>query len=209
VTAKVRDIMVREVVTIEANATVRNAVRLMNNCEIGCLIVLQEGKPTGIVTERDMINRVLLAGRDPRAVEVGGVMSKPLLSLEPEKEIEDAVMLMFKHKIKKLPIIENGRLVGVVTLTDLIRSPEVTKWLRAQGERTMGEIDISALLYAIATAGIAWFLLWAAYEVMEIVRFLSPAAFTNIALAMCLIIFVIFGGIKQLKNLLSLLKKKA
>lgn len=201
--------MVREVVTIEADATVRNAVRLMNNREIGCLIVFQEGKPTGIVTERDMMKRVLLGSRDPRAVEVGGVMSKPLLSLEPEKEIEDAVMLMFKNKIKKLPIIENGRLVGVVTLTDLIRSPEVTKWLRARGERTMGEIDISALLYAIAAAGIAWFLLWAAYDVMEIVRFLSPATFTNITLAMCLIIFVIFGGIKQLKNLLNLLKKKA
>ena len=117
---KLRDIMVGEVVTIEANATVRNAVRLMNNREIGCLVVVQDGKPTGIVTERDMMKRVLVAARDPRAVEVAEVMSKPLLFLEPEKEIEDAVKLMFKHKIKKLPIIENGRLIGLVTLTDLI-----------------------------------------------------------------------------------------
>jgi len=126
---KVKDIMVGEVVTIEANVSVREAVRLMNNHEIGCLVVVQDAKPTGIVTERDMLKRVLVETRDPRAVEVGEVMSKPLLFTEPEKEIEEAVKLMFKHKIKKLPAIENGRLVGLVTLTDLIRSPEVIKWL--------------------------------------------------------------------------------
>ncbi len=121
--------MVGEVITIEANVTVRKAVRLMNNREIGCLVVVQDGKPAGIVTERDMLKRVLVAGRDPRAVEVDEVMSKPLLFMEPEKEIEEAVKLMFKHKIKKLPVVENERLVGLVTLTDLIRSSEVNKWL--------------------------------------------------------------------------------
>jgi len=126
---KVKDVMVGEVVTIEANVTVREAVRLMNDHEIGCLVVVQDEKPTGIVTERDMLKRVLVATRDPRAVEVGEVMSKPLLFMEPEKEIEEAVKLMFKYKIKKLPVIENGRLVGLVTLTDLIRSPEIIKWL--------------------------------------------------------------------------------
>jgi signal-transduction protein with cAMP-binding, CBS, and nucleotidyltransferase domain len=121
--------MVGEVITIGANVAVRKAVRLMNDREIGCLVVVQDGKPTGIVTERDMLKRVLVAGRDPRAVEVAEVMSKPLLFMESEKEIEEAVKLMFKHKIKKLPIVENGRLVGLVTLTDLIRSSEVNKWL--------------------------------------------------------------------------------
>ena len=121
--------MVGEVITIEANVAVRKAVRLMNDREIGCLVVVQDGKPAGIVTERDMLKRVLVAGRDPRAVEVDEVMSKPLLFMEPEKEIEEAVKLMFKHKIKKLPVVENGRLVGLVTLTDLIRSSEVNKWL--------------------------------------------------------------------------------
>lgn len=121
--------MVGEVITIEADVAVRKAVRLMNNREIGCLVVVQDGKPAGIVTERDMLKRVLVAGRDPRAVEVDEVMSKPLLFMEPEKEIEEAVKLMFKHKIKKLPVVENGRLVGLVTLTDLIRSSEVNKLL--------------------------------------------------------------------------------
>ena len=74
--------MVKEVVTVETNATVRRAVRLMNNREIGCLVVVKEGKPAGIVTERDMLKRVLVAGRDPRAVEVGEIMSKPLFSMK-------------------------------------------------------------------------------------------------------------------------------
>lgn len=121
--------MVGEVITIEADVAVRKAVRLMNDREIGCLVVVQDGKPAGIVTERDMLKRVLVAGRDPRAIEVAEVMSKPLLFIEPEKEIEEAVKLMFKHKIKKLPVVENERLVGLVTLTDLIRSSEVNKWL--------------------------------------------------------------------------------
>lgn len=121
--------MVGEVITIEADVAVRKAVRLMNDREIGCLVVVQDGKPAGIVTERDMLKRVLVAGRDPRAIEVAEVMSKPLLFIEPEKEIEEAVKLMFKHKIKKLPVVENGRLVGLVTLTDLIRSSEVNKLL--------------------------------------------------------------------------------
>ena len=121
--------MVGEVITIEANATVRKAIRLMNNREIGCLVVVQNGKPTGIVTERDMLKRVWVAGRDPRAAEVGEIMSKPLLFMEPEKEIEDAVKPMFKHKIKNLSLVENGSLVGLISLTDLIRSPEVTEWL--------------------------------------------------------------------------------
>jgi len=100
--------MVGDVVTVETNATVRKAVRLMNNREIGCLVVVKEGKPAGIVTERDMLKRVLVAGRDPRAMEVGEIMSKPLLSMKPGKRIEEAVKLMFRHKIKKLPVIENA-----------------------------------------------------------------------------------------------------
>ena len=125
---KLKDVMVKEVITIEVNATVRKAVRLMNNREIGCLVVVKEGKPAGIVTERDMLKRVLVAGRDPRAVEVGEIMSKPLLSMKPGKRIEEAVKLMFRHKIKKLPVVENGCLVGLVTLTDLLGSMEMTKW---------------------------------------------------------------------------------
>lgn len=121
--------MVRDVVTVEAKTTVKEAVELMNKLEIGCLVVVDGETATGIVTERDMLKRVLVETRNPMLTEVGEVMSKPLVSAEPEMGIGDSMKLMFGRKIKKLPVIEDGRLVGLVTLTDLVRSPEVVKWL--------------------------------------------------------------------------------
>jgi len=127
---KLNNLMVRDVVTVEAKTTVKEAVELMNKLEIGCLVVVDGEKPAGIVTERDMLKRVLVETKNPMLTVVGEVMSKPLVSAEPEMGIGDAVKLMFEYKIKKLPVIENGHLAGLVTLTDLIRSPEVVKWLK-------------------------------------------------------------------------------
>jgi len=117
----VEDVMVNEVVTIESDATVEEAVRIMNEHEIGCLVVVLKGKPVGIVTERDMLKRVLAKSLDPEKVKVSDIMSAPLIVGKPEMEIENAVKLMFKTKIKKLPVVQRGKLVGLVTLTDLTR----------------------------------------------------------------------------------------
>ena len=117
----VEDVMVEEVVTVEADATVQEAVNLMNKHEIGCLIVVLRRKPVGIITERDMLKRVLAKSRDPEKIKVSDVMSVPLIIGKPKMEVEDAVKLMFKTKIKKLPVVQRGRLIGLVTLTDLTR----------------------------------------------------------------------------------------
>jgi len=117
----VEDVMVEEVVTVDADATVQEAVELMNKHEIGCLIVMLRGKPVGIVTERDMLKRVLAKATDPEKIKVSEIMSAPLIVGKPDMEVENAVRLMFKTKIKKLPVVQRGRLVGLVTLTDLTR----------------------------------------------------------------------------------------
>jgi len=117
----VEDVMVEQVVTIEADATVQEAVDLMNKHEIGCLVVVLRGKPVGIITERDMLKRVLAKSIDPEKVKISEIMSAPLIVGRPGMEIEDAVRLMFKTKIKKLPVVQKGRLIGLVTLTDLTR----------------------------------------------------------------------------------------
>ena len=117
----VEDVMVDEVITIEADATVHEAVRIMNKHEIGCLVAVLKGKPVGIITERDMLKRVLAKSRDPEKVKVSDIMSVPLVVGKPGMEIEDAVKLMFKIKIKKLPVVQRGRLLGLVTLTDITR----------------------------------------------------------------------------------------
>jgi len=127
---KLSDVMVKDVITVEEEATVREAVELMNEHEIGCLVVVERGKPAGIVTERDMLKRILLEDKDPKKTKVSEIMSKPLVVGKPQMSIEDAVKLMFKQKIKKLPVADNNNLVGLVTLTDLVRSREIIKTLK-------------------------------------------------------------------------------
>jgi len=128
---KVDDVMIEDVITVDSDATVMEAVELMNKHEIGCLIVTRKGKAVGIVTERDFLRRVLAESRDPKKTRVRQIMSKPLIFGEPDMDIEDAARLMFRKKIKKLPVVENGRLLGLVTLTDLARfQPQIMKLLK-------------------------------------------------------------------------------
>lgn len=128
---KVEDVMVKEVVTINANANVREAAKIMNTHEIGCLIVSSRGKAVGIITERDILKRVVAEARDPEKTKVREIMSKPLIVVEPEMDLEEAAKLMFKMKIKKLPVVDAGRLMGLVTLTDLARfQPQMIRILK-------------------------------------------------------------------------------
>jgi len=119
---KVKDVMVTNLITIDAEATVKKAAELMDKHDIGCLIVVSYGNPIGIVTERDMLRRVLLQKRDPTKTRVGNIMSAPLMTSTPQTDVRDAVRLMNERRIKKLPVIEEGELVGLVSLTDVMRS---------------------------------------------------------------------------------------
>lgn len=121
---KIGRIMVKEVITVEPPETVKTTVRLMNKNKIGCLVVVEDKKPIGIVTERDMLDRVLMLGKDPEETKACDVMTKTLVVGKPDMEITEAARLMFKSRIKKLPIVEKGCLIGIVTLTDLVRSEE-------------------------------------------------------------------------------------
>jgi len=114
--------MVKDVITVAPRESIKRAAELMNKNEIGCLIVVEDGKPVGIVTERDMLNRVLILKKKIEKIEVCDVMTKSLVSGKPDMEIKSALRLMFKHGVKKLPIIEENHLVGLVTLTDLAYS---------------------------------------------------------------------------------------
>jgi CBS domain-containing protein len=126
---KVEDVMVEDVISVLEKATVKEAAELMNQNEIGCLIVVKNGKPVGIVTETDMVKRVILGSVDPEKTTVKKIMSIPLVVVSSHMNLEDASKIMRKRKIKKLPVIENGRLVGLVTTTDIVRSPEVMKMM--------------------------------------------------------------------------------
>jgi CBS domain-containing protein len=136
VSLKVDDVMVKEVITIDENSTVKEAADVMNRFEIGCLIVTKDGKADGILTERDLLKRVVGQTRNPKRTKVGTVMSRPLIVVEPDMELEEAAKLMFKLRIKKLPVVEEGRLMGLVTLTDLARfQPQMIRILKRLSEK--------------------------------------------------------------------------
>jgi len=133
---KVEDVMVKEVITIDQNSTVKEAAEVMNKFEIGCLIAVRKGKAIGVITERDLLKRIVAEARDATETKVKDVMSSPLVVIEPSVELEEAVKLMFQMKIKKLPVVDGKRLVGLITLTDIARfQPQMIKLLKQLAKR--------------------------------------------------------------------------
>ena len=118
---KLKNIMVTPVRTVSLEDTVQDIALLMNKYQIGCVVVVDEEQPVGIVTERDIMKRVVSKGLVPKELKVVDVMSKPLISATPSMAAGDAAKVMLKWNFKKLPVAEEGQLVGVVTLTDLLR----------------------------------------------------------------------------------------
>lgn len=118
-------LMVRDVVTLHKDASVYDAVRLLNKNKIGCLVITQNGEIAGIITERDLLERVLEKCRNPKETRISEVMTKNVITGTPDMDALEATRLMFKIKVKKLPIVEGRRLVGIVTLTDIARATSV------------------------------------------------------------------------------------
>jgi CBS domain-containing protein len=128
---KVKDVMVREVITVDEDSTVKEAVDVMNEFQIGSLIVLEKGKAKGIVTERDFLRRVTAEAKDIMNTKVKEIMTTPLVVVEPGTDLEEAMKLMFKNKIKKLAVVDSNKLVGIVTLTDIARfQPQMIRMLK-------------------------------------------------------------------------------
>jgi CBS domain-containing protein len=126
---RLRKIMVENVITAKPNDSVGQVAELMNKHEIGCVIIVDNGKPVGVVTERDMIKRVVCRPNGSEKEKIVKIMSVPLVEASPEMLAGNAAKLMLERNIKKLPIVEKGQLLGLVTLTDLIRSQGVAEFL--------------------------------------------------------------------------------
>lgn len=119
---RIKDLMSSSVTTIESSKSVYDAARMMSNGKMSGLAVVDEGEnPVGVVTERDMTRRIVAEKLDPTKVKVDEIMSKPPITISSHLPIEDAVKLMAKSKIKRLLVLEDDRLVGIITATDLIR----------------------------------------------------------------------------------------
>lgn len=118
----VRDVMSKNVKTVRPNSTINEVVRKMNKFEIGSIIVTDGEKPVGIITERDILRRVLEVNMASEAMKAKEIMSSPILTIESQATTEEAATLMNSKRIKKIPVLEDGILIGIVTSTDIVRS---------------------------------------------------------------------------------------
>ncbi|MEM1513519.1 MAG: CBS domain-containing protein [Candidatus Thermoplasmatota archaeon] len=136
----VRDIMSKAPVIIKSKATVLEAAKEMKNEKVGSVIVVENGKPVGILTESDILKKIVAEGKDASKIKVKDVMSSPLVSISPDEKIEKALKLLGENRIRRLPVIENGKLVGVITERDIVQfSPLfidlIEEWARITKER--------------------------------------------------------------------------
>ena len=120
----VNQVMSKNVLTAEKSTSLQDAAQKMNELNVGCVIVTEESKPIGIITERDFVTKVVAEGR-PLFTEISEVMSFPLTTIDPEETIWEASELMKEKLIHKLPVIENKKVIGVITTSDIVRISSV------------------------------------------------------------------------------------
>ncbi|GKQ33832.1 CBS domain-containing protein [Streptomyces sp. A012304] len=125
-TQHVRDIMTAEPVTVEPQASVTAVARLMRDENIGAVLVTDHDRLRGLVSDRDLVVRALAEGGDPAQTTVATVCSDDLVTVGPDEDLDHAVQVMREHAVRRVPVVEEGRPVGIVSLGDLAieRDPE-------------------------------------------------------------------------------------
>ena len=115
----IREVMTKDPITLSADQPVIEAARCMRDRDIGNVIVTEGDRTAGILTDRDIAIRVVAEGRDPKTIKMSEVPSMNPATISPDDSVDDAVRMMREHNIRRLPVVENGRPVGVVSLGDL------------------------------------------------------------------------------------------
>jgi len=119
---QVKDIMKTDVLTVQPEISVVEAAKLMTEKHVGSLIIVnKKGKIIGILTERDILTDIVAKGEDLKNFLTKNIMSKHVIKINPEKTIEEASKLMVKKKIKKLPVVKNGKIIGIITASDIVK----------------------------------------------------------------------------------------
>jgi CBS domain-containing protein len=116
---KIREIMTESPVSMDVNSSVTDAARAMQQNGIGDVLVVQGGRIHGLVTDRDLVVRVLAEGREPSSTRVGDVCSPDPACLSPDDDVESAVRLVRERAVRRIPIVEGNRPVGVLSIGDL------------------------------------------------------------------------------------------
>ena len=124
----VKEVMTRQVISIDSKKTIFDACNLYKDYKVGCLIVTDNGRCIGMLTERDIIERSICEHKNPEKTMVGEVMSSEIKTVHSLDTIDHALQIMKDNNIKKLPVIENEDIVGIITVTDISRArPDLSK----------------------------------------------------------------------------------
>ncbi len=135
---KVSDVMNSETVSIDPEETVSLAARLLSRHNIGSLpVCASDGRVRGVITDRDIVLRCVAAGEDPEFTPVREVMSRSVITVEPGEDVKKAGELMARGQVRRLPVTENGRLTGILSLGDLARVSACT----AEASHALTEIS--------------------------------------------------------------------
>ena len=116
---QVRDIMEKNVITIDINETANNAANQMKENDISFLVIIKNGKPVGVVSERDFVQKLCINNQSSSDVKISDIMSYKFRWVNPTTKIEDAIQKMLNNNIRRLLILDDEKLVGVITQTDL------------------------------------------------------------------------------------------
>lgn len=122
ITLKVKDVMDRKVHSVDAQSTVEEAIKAMIQNGVWSLLVEKRGLPEGVVTERDVIRRCLSKGMSPAKASVESIASSPVITIGPDATIREAMDLMASKDIRRLFVVDKGKVVGRITQTELFRS---------------------------------------------------------------------------------------
>ena len=119
VMGQIRDIMEKNVITIENDKTAQDAAKIIAEKDISFLVIMNDGKPQGVLSESDFVRKVAAEDKKASEIKISEIMSYKFRSVEPTATIEDAIQKMLNNNIRRLLILDNEKLVGVITQTDL------------------------------------------------------------------------------------------
>ena len=120
--------MTQPVVKIDEDSTILEAAKKMNEAHVGSLIAIRRGEEIGIITEKDIVSKVVAMESDLNSTRVSSIMSTPLFTVDKGADEKDAIKEMTKHKVNRLPVVDNGVIVGIFSITD------ITRFARAHAE---------------------------------------------------------------------------
>ena len=120
--SKVKDVMTKNTITVGPEDRALDAAVKMKEKGIGALIVISKGSPVGILTERDLVRKVIATKKDPTSTKVVNVMSKPLVTTTPSASVKEAAKKMMINDVRRLPVVAKGKLVGIITAADLAKN---------------------------------------------------------------------------------------